>query len=93
MHVDRFSDKKTNDFTRDSLSQVITFNGFPHELVQGMNNGMDCQWFYFTRKTHCFFIMHLRFMLANNINLNWCFQANPSECQEEKSFDGTQSQV
>lgn len=43
MHVERFSDKKTNDFTRDSLSQVLMFNGFPHELVLGMNNGMDCQ--------------------------------------------------
>ncbi|WVY93402.1 hypothetical protein V8G54_032490, partial [Vigna mungo] len=35
MHVERFSDKKTNDFTRDSLSQVLMFNGFPDELVQG----------------------------------------------------------
>ena len=43
MHIDRFSDKKKNDFTRDSLSQVLTFNDFPPELVQGMNNGMDCE--------------------------------------------------
>jgi len=42
MHIDKFSDKKKNDFTRDSLSQVLMFNDFPQELVQGMNNGMDC---------------------------------------------------
>ncbi|BAT87114.1 DNA-directed RNA polymerase III subunit RPC7-like isoform X1 [Vigna umbellata] len=41
MHVDRFSDKKTNEFTRDSLSQVLTFNGFPHELVQGKSKRMS----------------------------------------------------
>ncbi|XP_014517767.1 DNA-directed RNA polymerase III subunit RPC7 [Vigna radiata var. radiata] len=41
MHVERFSDKKTNDFTRDSLSQVLMFNGFPHELVLGKSKHMS----------------------------------------------------
>nr|KYP49301.1 hypothetical protein KK1_028938 [Cajanus cajan] len=35
MHIARFSDKKGNDFTRDSLSQVLMFKEFPQELVQG----------------------------------------------------------
>ncbi|KAL5158401.1 hypothetical protein HKD37_15G042895 [Glycine soja] len=35
MHIAKFSDRKKNDFTRDSLSQVLMFNDFPQELVQG----------------------------------------------------------
>ncbi|KAK7412383.1 hypothetical protein VNO78_03839 [Psophocarpus tetragonolobus] len=41
MHIARFSDKKTNDFTRDSLSQVLMFKDFPHELVQGASKRMS----------------------------------------------------
>lgn len=43
MHIAKFSDRKKNDFTRDSLSQVLMFNDFPQELVQGINNGTACQ--------------------------------------------------
>ncbi|TKY71743.1 phosphopantothenoylcysteine decarboxylase subunit SIS2 [Spatholobus suberectus] len=41
MHIARFSDKKKNDFTRDSLSQVLMFKGFPQELVQGASKRMS----------------------------------------------------
>ncbi|KAL2341850.1 hypothetical protein Fmac_009790 [Flemingia macrophylla] len=41
MHITRFSDKKSNDFTRDSLSQVLMFNQFPQELVQGASKQMS----------------------------------------------------
>ncbi|KAH1217947.1 hypothetical protein GmHk_13G038484 [Glycine max] len=35
MHIAKFSDRKKNDFTRDSLEQVLMFKDFPQELVQG----------------------------------------------------------
>ncbi|RDX93827.1 hypothetical protein CR513_23866, partial [Mucuna pruriens] len=41
MHIARFSDKEKTDFTRDSLSQVLMFNGFPQELVQGASKRMS----------------------------------------------------
>lgn len=56
MHIERFSDKQKNIFTRDSLSQVLMFNNFPKELVQGVNNGMDFQGsgYVFCQKCLCF---------------------------------------
>ncbi|XP_027339219.1 DNA-directed RNA polymerase III subunit RPC7-like [Abrus precatorius] len=40
MHIARFSDKKRTGFTRDSLSQVLMFDDFPQELVQGLSKRM-----------------------------------------------------
>ena len=88
MHIAKFSDRKKNDFTRDSLSQVLMFNDFPQELVQGINNGTACQ-----GSGYVFQLCILWFPLTNDLNLNWCFQVHLSVRREEKSFDGTQSQV
>ncbi|XP_027189572.1 uncharacterized protein [Cicer arietinum] len=40
MHIERFSDRKKSMFSRDSLSQILNFNAFPKELVQGTSKGM-----------------------------------------------------
>ncbi|XP_058724470.1 uncharacterized protein LOC131595945 [Vicia villosa] len=40
MHIERFSDKKKTTFTRDSLSQVLYFDGFVKELVPGKSKQM-----------------------------------------------------
>ncbi|CAL0300427.1 unnamed protein product [Lupinus luteus] len=43
MHIARYSDKKKTKFTRDSLSQILVFNGFAKELVQGKSGPMRSQ--------------------------------------------------
>lgn len=65
MHIAKFSDRKKNDFTRDSLSQVLMFNDFPQELVQGINNGTACQ-----GSGYVFQLCILWFPLTNDLNLN-----------------------
>ncbi|KAF7843409.1 DNA-directed RNA polymerase III subunit RPC7 [Senna tora] len=40
LDVEKFSDKRKTVFTRDSLSQVLVFNDFPKELIQGTTRGM-----------------------------------------------------
>lgn len=73
MHIERFSDRKKSMFSRDSLSQILNFNAFPKELVQGVNNGMRF-WgsgYVFCRKILLLFFMHFRFLITNDLVPNW----------------------
>jgi hypothetical protein len=73
MHVERFSDKKKTIFTRDSLPQVLVFDECVKELVPGMNNGIGFtgNGYVFCGKIFLLFFMHLRFLVTNNLELNW----------------------
>nr|KYP49317.1 hypothetical protein KK1_028955 [Cajanus cajan] len=68
MHIARFSDKKGNDFTRDSLSQVLMFKEFPQELVQGASKQTSRRKKFRWNPESGLMIFHLTFFLSWGIS-------------------------